>query len=137
MALSLRQAAGLLVGSGGAGALTASVLVLGDVQGVLSQEARLAALAFALLLTVPIAMGLTWALRPGNAADKRVRAFATFGTLLWIAGLGIDLYNPSATQGLLTAGHALALLGGAGLAMGGLTALASSGPLRRKREARG
>jgi hypothetical protein len=93
---------------------------------------------FALLLTLPVAIVVTWVLRPGSSADKRLRSTVALGTLLWIAGLGIDLYNPSATVQLVTAGHAIALLGGLALVGAGLMA----GPLRprtrrERREARG
>lgn len=122
MSLGPRGAAALLVGTGGAGAATALALLAGDLTGGLGPQARVAALGFAFLLTLPLALAVSALLKPGSGSGPRIRAFASLGTLLWLGGLGGDLFNPTQAQGapLLLAAHSMALVGGLALAGAGL-----------------
>ncbi|HEV8360016.1 MAG TPA: hypothetical protein VGR28_06130 [Candidatus Thermoplasmatota archaeon] len=122
MALPLRSAAALLVGAGGAGAVTMLGLLLGDAAG-LSPTGQVAGLAFALLLSLPMAVGVTSLLKPATGAAREPRNLAVFGALFWLGGLGSDLFNPGAVGSFVTAAHAAALLGGVALAAAGVWAL--------------
>lgn len=102
--------------------MTMLALAAGDATGGLAPTGRLAALAFALLLSLPLAAGLAGLLAAGTA-ERRLRAAAALATLLWLGGLGAELFVPGASRGALAAAHSLALLGGAGFAGVGLRVL--------------
>jgi hypothetical protein len=118
VAPSPRTAAALLIGTGGAGAVTMLAVLLGDLLGGLQPEATIGALAFALLLSIPLALATTTLLRPGGGMTQ-VRGLLTFAILCWLGGLGSDLFNPTGATALATAGHAAALLGGVAAAIAG------------------
>lgn len=117
--MDVRTAAALLVGAGGAGAATMAALLLADLAGGLASSARVGALAFALLLSIPFALGLQALLRPSSGAPPQARGLVTFAILFWLGGLGGDLFNPGATSAFVTASHAAGALGGVAAAMAG------------------
>jgi len=109
-----RAQAALLFGAGGAGAATMLALVLADLGGSPALQARTGARLFALLLTAALAIGLGAAFRPG--APPTAKGLVALGALLWLLGLGADLFDPAAAGGKLLAAHAAAAVGGAVLA---------------------
>jgi hypothetical protein len=112
----------MLVGAGGAGAVTMLGVLLGAAAG-LSAAGQLAGLAFALLLSFPIALGVTSLLKPAAGAPREPRNLAVFGALFWLGGLGSDLFHPAASGAFVTAAHLAALLGGLAMAGSGLWVL--------------
>lgn len=111
MNLPLDKAAALLLGAGAAGALTMLGMTVLDLTGGTAPAARLGALGFAFLLTVPLVLAATAAMRPGSGASRQARSLATLGILLWLGGVGADLFVPQQAPALLTVWHSLALVG--------------------------
>jgi hypothetical protein len=137
------RAAALLLGTGGAGAATMLALLLSDLQGMAGgPAARLGALAFAFLLTIPLVLAGTSALRPSAQATPQAKALVTLGTLLWLGGLGADLFVPGAAPALVTVWHSLGLVGGlafaaAGWLLGPFPGREGETPAERRKRLRG
>jgi hypothetical protein len=130
------RAARLLVIVGAAGALLAAGLVLGDLGfGAAGRPFELLA---ALLLTIPLAVGLNGILRPQAEASGQAKGFAALGLLLWLAGIGGDVFNPNTeAAGFLPGFHASALVGAVALAGAGLVfGKAPANRAERRRAAR-
>lgn len=131
------NAPALLLGAGGAGAATMAALLLSDVQGQAGgAAARVGALAFAFLLTVPLMLAATSLLKPPSPLSSQARALLTLGTLLWLGGVGADVFLPGANANLVTSFHAAALVGGLAFALGGIAAKPLNRAARRRVEER-
>lgn len=135
--LSPDRASALLLGAGGAGAATMAMLLISDTQGMAGgAAARLGALGFAFVLSVPLLLAATSLLRPPSPATPQVKGLLTLGTMLWLAGVGADLFIVGANASLVTAFHAAALTGGVAYALAGIASKPLNRAARRRVEER-
>lgn len=110
-----------------------AALLLSDTQGMAGgAAARLGALGFAFLLSVPLLLAATALLRPPSPASPQVKGLLALGTMLWLGGVGADLFIVGANASLVTAFHAAALTGGVVYALAGIAAKPPNRAARRR-----
>lgn len=137
MLLPPDRAPALLLGAGGAGAATMLLLLLSDLQGMAGgAAARVGALGFAFVLSVPLLLAATVLLKPPTTATSQVKALLTLGTMLWLGGVGADLFLPGANLNLVTSFHAAALTGGVAFVLAGIASAPLNRAARRRAEGR-